>query len=102
MNINIHGISYKAFQAINALDETFIGTPEYMGVQYFWGHEYKWALRDMTYYGRRKVHHTFLKEGLILDETSPRHAEIVKQYAKRHIPKKLRKSTYEFQEMRSL
>jgi hypothetical protein len=60
-------------------DTACIGTKEYQGYAYFWQHEYKHFLRDCTRAQRKRVHNTWLKEGLLLDGISSNHMEIVQE-----------------------
>jgi len=53
-------ITFKAFDKLMRLDEKLVGTKDYMGIAYFWGHEYKHSLRDATYCQRRKIHNMAL------------------------------------------
>jgi hypothetical protein len=43
--IDLNVVTFDAFCALNALDKTFVGTPNYMGVAFFWGHGVKHYLR---------------------------------------------------------
>ncbi len=72
-------ISFKASQKLRDLDETFVGTPDYMGIAYFWSSEYKFSLRDASPDKRRAVHAAFLKAGLPVDGESPQHEAIVEK-----------------------
>jgi len=77
-------LTFRAFHALRALDHGLIGTPDYLGIAYFWAHEYKFYLREATQKQRKIVHDLFLKAGLALDGVSPEHAAIVeKQLGKR-------------------
>jgi len=72
-------ISFKASQKVRDLDETFVGTPDYMGIAYFWNLAYKYEMRATSSDKRRAVHRAFLKDNLPLDGESPEHAAIVKR-----------------------
>lgn len=63
--------------ALLRLDETLIGTPDYMGLAYFWHYCYRFCLRDATPARRCKVHDRLLKAGLDLDGESPAHDDIM-------------------------
>ena len=54
--MNLGDISLIARMNILRLDKKYIGTENYMGVAYFWGHEYKHTLRELSYAKRRKIH----------------------------------------------
>tara|TARA_R110000803_G_scaffold166766_1_gene230082 strand:- start:423 stop:674 length:252 start_codon:yes stop_codon:yes gene_type:complete len=68
----------EATSALIKLDETFIGTPHYLGVTYFWAHEYRHYLRSTSYSVRRRIHKKLMSEGLGVSEESARHLEIIK------------------------
>jgi hypothetical protein len=72
-------ISFKAYRTIRELDETFVGTPDYMGIAYFWNYEYRHSLRDAPAKKRRAVHEAFLKAHLAPADESPQHEAIVKK-----------------------
>jgi len=75
-------ITGQAFDYLNALDKTFIGTNSYMGFTYFWGQDYKHTLRDASNTQRQRVHNAMVKAGLELTEASPEHEAIVRKYCK--------------------
>ena len=56
-----------SYQAIWKLDESFINTPNYMGFAYFWDHDVKHTMREMTPKFRKVVHDTAMREKLIKD-----------------------------------
>ena len=72
-------ISMKASGKVRDLDETFIGTPDYMGIAYFWDTEYKFNLRGQPPNKLKAVHDALLKAKLPLDGTSPEHEAIIKK-----------------------
>lgn len=72
-------ISGNASNKLKALDESFVGTPDYMGIAFFWGQEYKHSLRAASPLKRKAVHDAFLKAHLPLDGESPQHEAIVKK-----------------------
>jgi len=74
-SVNIY--TQPAFDAIYQLDHDSIGTPNYMGVAYFWNVEYKHYLRDATVAQCRRVHNKFLQAGLPLDGKSDAHHAII-------------------------
>jgi len=63
-SINLETATGRASQAVIRLDQMFIGTPDDMGVAYFWSHEFKHWLRACTVAERRRVHSEWLKRGL--------------------------------------
>ena len=72
-------ISMKASGKVRDLDETLVGTPDYMGIAYFWDMEYKFDLRDQPPNKLKAVHDALLKAKLPLDGTSPEHEAIIKK-----------------------
>jgi len=74
-----NGITYKGHKAIVDLDEKLVGTPDYMGIAYFWNDAYKFTMRPATTAKRRAVHKEFLKAKLPLAGESPEHEAIVKK-----------------------
>ena len=66
-----------AYLKVAKLDKTFIGTPNYMGVDYFWHYEYRHVLRDASPLKRVRVHHKLLKAGLKVDGSSDLHEAII-------------------------
>lgn len=80
-HINLNKITIEAYKQLNKLDETFIGTPNYLGIAYFWDLEYKHYLRDVTIQTRVKIHNELLKFDLNVGEVSPLHKEIITKYA---------------------
>jgi hypothetical protein len=70
-------LTLEAFEKVLALDETLVGTEDYMGVAYWWDFEYKYFLRDATHTERKKAHDTILAAGLPLDGESVEHDQII-------------------------
>ena len=54
--MNLGEITMQATIEVYKVDKTFVGTKDYMGVAYFWGHEYKHTMRDLSHAKRRKIH----------------------------------------------
>lgn len=69
----------KASGKVRDLDETFVGTSDYMGIAYFWDMTYKYHLRDAPPDKKKAVHDALLKAGLPLDGVSPQHEAIIKK-----------------------
>jgi hypothetical protein len=65
-----------------ALDANFIGTPDYMGISYFWHYDFRHYLRDSSRYRRRLVHKNLIAAGLDPAGNTPAHDAIVRRYAK--------------------
>ena len=66
-----------AMSKLTDMDESLIGTPDYMGIAYFWDPHYKGVMREVSIADRRKVHHALLQAHLKVGGTSPQHAEII-------------------------
>lgn len=72
-------VTSRAYARLDALDSTLIGTPDYLGLAYYWSGEYKHFLRIATPKQRKLVHDRFLDAKLHLDGVSPQHEAIVKK-----------------------
>ena len=76
--LNMNTIPFEAFEVLNNLDRTFIGTPKYMGIAYFWGSNgIKHYMRETTIAERKRIHKAFLEAGLDLHGDSIEHYDIV-------------------------
>ncbi len=64
MIIHTASLTFDALSKMLELDRTLVGTPDYMGLAYFWGHDYKHSLRDATAKQRRTIHNTWLDRGI--------------------------------------
>lgn len=73
----IQDLSPAAYDKLSALDKTFIGTTDYMGIAFFWNYKYRHSLRGTSELGRRIVHGMFLRAGLAPDGDSPAHDAII-------------------------
>lgn len=78
--LDVTNLTDKARNALDKLDEKFIGTSDYMGVAFFWDVTYKWWLRDATPKVRRKVHAAFLKADLKVDDVSDEHRDVLAKF----------------------
>ena len=78
--LNMNTIPLEVFTALTKIDDTFVGTPDYMGIAYFWGWEYRHYLRSTSFHKRKKVHSAFIKSGLPLEGESEKHFTIVKRF----------------------
>jgi hypothetical protein len=67
----------KDREATYERDKAAIGTPEYEGMAYFWGYEYRHHLRGATQAQRIAVHAALLAADMPLDGESERHLEII-------------------------
>jgi hypothetical protein len=62
--INLDALPYEAFLDLEKLDKGYIGTPNYMGLAFFWAWEYGHYLREASLSQRRRVHKQALDLGL--------------------------------------
>ena len=82
--INLNTASPVAIQKLYELDKSFINTVNYMGLSYFWNHDYRHTgLRECSVAKRKKIHKKLLEAGLIVNETSDKHFEIIMNYMKK-------------------
>jgi hypothetical protein len=93
--INLNAISWGASGEIYKLDKKFIGTEDYMGVAYFWSHEYKHFLRDFTVSQRRRIHKKALKLGIDFTEVGAKQWELISEVLKRPVEEIMDKKYYE-------
>tara|TARA_R110001592_G_scaffold195707_1_gene443379 strand:- start:43 stop:336 length:294 start_codon:yes stop_codon:yes gene_type:complete len=76
--INLETITFEAFCELQALDKTFVGTPNYMGVAYFWGSNgCKHYLREVSVAKARKIHTKWLELGLDLTGETLEHYRVI-------------------------
>lgn len=80
--MNLNTITLKAYSALYEIDQTFIGTENYMGIAYFWHYAFRHYLRDASYYERITVHKTFLYHNLSVSDETQLHWQIVKDIIK--------------------
>lgn len=74
-------LTSTAYYALHALDEkTLVGTPDYLGLAFFWNYEYRHYLREATPKQRKLVHDLLIEAGLSLDGASPDHAAIIEKH----------------------
>jgi len=72
-------ITTAAHAKLTKLDRTLIGTPDYMGIAFFWNYEYRHLLRDATPKKRKKVHDKLIAAGLSCGGRSVHHEMIVEK-----------------------
>ena len=78
--INLETITSQAFADLIDLDKGYVGTKHYLGLAYFWAHEYRHTgLRDCSLHKRKRIHNEFLKADIELSGISDRHAEIIRK-----------------------
>ena len=78
IDFNSRELTFEAYEGILKLDKTFVGTDNYLGVEYFWAYEYRHYLRDCSMAKRRKIHKKFLQNNLEVDGVSDLHLHIIK------------------------
>ena len=87
-SINMNTASPKATMALLELDKSFVGSKDYLGLAYFWAHEFKHYLRDATVSQRKRIHNAWLDNGLSfeakIDDTSE-HWKIIEKVLKTEI-----------------
>lgn len=94
-SINLNAISWGASGEIYKLDKKFIGTEDYMGIAYFWGHEYKHYLRDATISQRRRIHNKALTLGLDFCEVGIKQWELISEVLKMPVEAIIGKKYYQ-------
>ena len=79
-SINLNATTIEAMSAVMDLDRSFVGTPNYMGVAYFWSYSYRHYLRDASIAMRRRIHNKMLDCGLEVNGESEMHSQIIFRY----------------------
>jgi hypothetical protein len=74
-------LSHAAYKAVMSLDKKYEGTDDYMGLSWFWNHEYADKLRpeNCSVKKRVAVHDAFVAAGLDLNGQSKAHDQIIKK-----------------------
>lgn len=74
-------LSHAAYKAVVQLDKGYEGTDNYMGMSWFWNHEYSSQLRPETCSVKKRVavHDAFVTAKLDLKDASPEHEKIIKK-----------------------
>jgi len=67
---------------IEAIDDSLVGTPHYMGIAYFWNYDYRHILRASSSSMRKNIHDKFIQEGLAIDLVSDLHDAVIRKYTK--------------------
>jgi hypothetical protein len=70
-------VTFRMFCILMRIDSAMVGTPDYMGLAYWWSHEYKYDLRAATPRERKRAHDAILDAGLELDGESDEHERII-------------------------
>jgi len=70
--LNLNVITFEAYRELDKLDKGFVGTPNYLGLAYFWpGGIVKFDLREASISERRRIHARLLKEGVPVGSDLP-------------------------------
>jgi len=79
-SINLNTISTKTFKKISDLDMKLINTEDYLGIAYFWHHNYRnTGLREVTIAKRKRIHLALMNDGLDVTQSSSEHLKIIKK-----------------------
>jgi hypothetical protein len=70
-------VTFRMFCILMRIDDAMVGTPDYMGLAYWWSHEYKHDLRAATPKERKRAHDAILDAGLELAGESEEHEQII-------------------------
>lgn len=70
-------MTFRMFCIMMRIDNAMVGTPDYMGISYWWADEYKHSLRGCTPKERKAAHDKLLAAGLPLNGVSDQHREII-------------------------
>tara|TARA_B100000949_G_scaffold232038_1_gene245313 strand:- start:553 stop:888 length:336 start_codon:yes stop_codon:yes gene_type:complete len=63
-SINLEVLPHEVFRGLEKLDKGYIGSPNYMGLAFYWAWEYRHFLREASLSQRRRVHKQALDLGL--------------------------------------
>lgn len=69
--------------ALQRLDRQLVGTVGYLGLAYFWSHQYKHSLRAVTPRQRKRIHDAWLVAGLDLAGVSDKHQDVLDRLVRR-------------------
>jgi hypothetical protein len=75
--LDLNHLTSNALSKLTDLDESLIGTPDYMGIAMFWDIQYKYVMREVSIADRRKVHHALLQAHLKVNGESREIAEVI-------------------------
>jgi len=76
----IRSVSHEMHLKLLAIDKENVGTPDYMGLAYFWHYDYRHSCRSISPARRRKLHELLLKAGLHPTESTPSHDRVLADY----------------------
>ena len=80
--LNLNTATPQAIAEIMEMDNKFIGTMNYLGLAYFWGHEYKHSLRDATISQRKRIHRKGLERNVSFLVPNQEAWDIIKEVIK--------------------
>jgi len=93
--LNLNTTTIEATDKLFELDRSFIGTPNYMGLAYFWHMEYKHLLRDATISQRRRIHNKALELGIDFVEVGHKQWDLIADVLKMPIERMIGKEHYQ-------
>ena len=93
--LNLNTTTIEADRKLFELDRSFIGTPNYMGLAYFWHMEYKHLLRDATISQRRRIHNKALELGIDFVEVGHKQWDLIADVLKMPIERMIGKEHYQ-------
>ncbi len=70
-------LTTNSYALLQSLDENLVGTPDYLGIAFFWNYEYRHSLRGASAGVRKTVHDKLLATGLALNGSSDQHKKII-------------------------
>ena len=93
--LNLNTTTIEATDKLFELDRSFIGTPNYMGLAYFWHMEYKHLLRDATISQRRRIHNKALELGIDFIKVGHKQWDLIADVLKMPIERMIGKEHYQ-------
>ena len=84
INIDLPDVTIGAMMKLTEADRQLIGTPDYMGLAWFWkfSNPQKQVFSTASIKNRRKIHNEYLAQGLDIDGDSGIHRMIVHRILK--------------------
>jgi hypothetical protein len=73
--------TFHAYRALLEFDSENVGTPDYLGMAWFWDTAYAGLLRDVSYPVRAAVHDALIRDGLDVRGRGPLHTALILQVA---------------------
>lgn len=84
INIDLPDVTIGAMMKLTEADRQLVGTPDYMGLAWFWksSNPQKQVFSTASIKNRRKIHNEYLAQGLDIDGDSGIHRMIVHRILK--------------------